>query len=143
MAQVTKGEFVTNILNNAADIAAFRAYRQGADTLAKAVNEAWESSNNVVLDSPFVQGLVSALVPTVLSQGALDRMNAEIALQNEGQTIVNKKRYRVPVPEGVTNPYIWVSQYATSDIYAAVTDGDIYVEAAPNTFDCPTATEVI
>lgn len=142
MVLVTKGQFVTKILRDITEINAFYDWLNSADATAKATKIAWDSSNHVELDSPFVQGLIAALVPTVLSQSVLDRANAEIALQTVGQNISTVKRYRVEIPPGTTDPMIWVSQYATKDITVAITGNIAYVEAERGTFICPTAVEV-
>jgi len=143
MAELTKGEFITNILATPHNIAAWKAFRTAQTELSIAVNEAWESSNNVILTSPFVQGLVNALVPSVLDTAALSRFNNEILVQAGMTTVNNNKRYHVTIPAGTVDHFAYCSNYASGDISVSGLSGNFcIVEAPAGIFNCPTAEEI-
>lgn len=110
MAQVTKGEFITNILQSVQEITAFSAWLNSDNATAKAVKMAWDSSDNVILDSPFVQGLITALVPSVLSIEAEGRFNAEIARQTASAPLEPSfHRYDVVLSDPQANINLWLA----------------------------------
>lgn len=74
---ISKGVFITEILQDISNISNFRAWRMSGSALANSVSEAWDASFNITMGSPFVEALITGLVPSVLSQGALDRYNAK------------------------------------------------------------------
>lgn len=104
---VSKGIFTTTVLRDLDQIVAFSAFLNAGTTIANAVKFAWDNSNDVELDSPFVSGLVSSLVPSVLSQACEDRRQALIAE-------LAPPAPSAPVPE---NP--WYIEQPTKDLLEA------------------------
>ena len=82
MVEITKGVFITDVLATIQDIYMFNTWLNSDTPTSKAVKMAWDSSNNVILDSPFVQSLITLLVPTVLSVEAKARFDYVIANYN-------------------------------------------------------------
>lgn len=95
---MSHGDFVTKILMTSANIKGFfqLLFSNANDDLIAAAY-AWDSSDEVELDEPFVQGLISAFVSAgAVTQDAVDRMDAEIEKQNPTYTEVQYDVSEIP-----------------------------------------------
>lgn len=95
---VQKTYFITELLRDDDQIIAFNDWLNYTsliynDKPNRAAKIAWENSPDIDLALPFVQRLIPALVPAVLKQEVLDRVNAEIARQ--GGTVIDTTRTKV------------------------------------------------
>jgi len=95
MVEITKGQFITNVLTTPQNIIAFNTWLN--DPMAEAVKIAWDNCFNIELDSVFVQGLVNTIVPSVISSDALDRFNTIILNGGINTTPVNPIVYTILV----------------------------------------------
>jgi hypothetical protein len=132
------------------------AYVQARETYLdiKTIDHIFMRVNEVSWDDPMLQGHLDVLLaysiitPEKYAQ-ALDsafveawlRSNGFIRsiIESDGGTITDEGRirYRVPIPADVTNPYSWITDYATGDINAVISGDHMIVEAFPGTFSHP------
>lgn len=95
---VSKAYFWTVLLKDADQIIAFNDWLNYTsliydDKPNRAAKIAWGDSPEIDLTLPFVQELIPALVPAVLKQEVLDRINAEIA--SRGGTAIDTTRTKI------------------------------------------------
>lgn len=142
MAYITKGD-LWDLLDDEA--LTFAGWLLTGSPEASTMKLMLENTEGLTLDTSLIQNqLLPMLVSAgVLTQAVVDRVNAEIASQ--GATIVSyRKKYRVSeFPPEITDKLNWLASFATKDISVGFYEGIAYIEAEPNTFDCPYATEVI
>lgn len=117
---------------------------EGTEILRKRIEFFWHSLDGMNITSDKFKLIMSSLLQIgVISQVSIDAFNAEIALQG-ATTVSYRKEYKVAeFPPEITDKLNWLASFATKDISVGFYEGIAYIEAEPNTFNCPYATEVI
>jgi len=141
MVSIGKGEFITKVLVEPANIIGFfDLLKSKATDEIKAAEIAWNESTEIQLDSPFLLGMVDGfLTAGAVNQAAVDRMTAlTTALAREKhatETQLDPKTIPLrtfklslsAVPEG-EQPLTWVTNFVSSDCYPYIEDGFIIIK---------------